>query len=122
MARSRRSTDSQGRTDRLRRAHIIKEASAETDAAEKCAQPRLLEIDPGAFSRAQIDVQQAAMKSVHGSASRVRGKNKNLVARTNFGVRRSDKSQTVYIARVAAHQTVGVDDAPDKDRKLGRES
>ena len=46
----------------------------------KCPKPRLLDVEPETLLGGQIDVEQAAVKTVHSSTSRIRGKNQKLVA------------------------------------------
>ncbi len=103
-----------------RRGKFVEQARAETDAAQKRSKTRLVEINPRASPGTQIDMEQAAVKSVHLLASSVRGENENFISRIDLGVGRAHEVQAVDVASVAADQTFGVDDAADENRAFVR--
>jgi hypothetical protein len=63
---------------------------------------------PIALPGAEVNVQQAAVKSVHPSASRIRRQNENLISRFDFRARSANEVQTVDVAGVAGNQAIGV--------------
>src|ERR671918_1207624 len=64
-------------------------------------------------------MEQATVKTTHGSASRIRGENENSISGIDLGTRAPDEFQAVDVAGIAAKElaSVGADDPANQNRQ-----
>src|SRR4051812_33293384 len=62
----------------------------------------------GTAAAAQIEVEEAAAKAIHGSAPRVSRQNRDVVSRIDRGGPGADEIQTVHVTCVAAQEPASI--------------